>query len=259
MAQGIIRLYGSSAILRRLLTALIWGGVTAYLVYIMVEVRPARISLATEPPAVVSLADFSRRADLHERNEVNVIGRIDSRDGVPVGGGETSEQLFFFFAPGSDLDDTVVRAAVLIGPEDLQIYLKELAANPDDNQVRVNGRVLQLPKNANSAQLAIEKRGFTLSDHFVYITPWLGDRRDPLDDGPWFDLVLISLSSLAVLYQLFMALRWYRNDRAVMDMMSDEQIAAYKRRMWKDVLSWNTLSLLIIAIVVIAFVVNRYR
>jgi hypothetical protein len=259
MAQRRVRLYGSAAILQRLLKALIWCGVVAYLYYVMVEYRPSLRSLAAEPPAVVSLADFSRRTDMHERNEVNVIGRIESRDGAPLSRDEKTEQLFVFFAPDSGPDDTVVRAAVLIEPDELDIYKKELAAYPDDNQVRVNGRVLQLPKFASLAERTIQERGLTLSDQFVYITPWLGDRRDPLDNGPWFDMVLIGLSSLAVLYQLFMAFRWYRNDRTVMAMLSDDQIATYKRSMRENRSSGNTLSLLVLAIVVIAIVVSRYR
>ncbi|NJM84247.1 MAG: hypothetical protein HC844_18975 [Tabrizicola sp.] len=259
MAQRNVRLYGSAAILQRLLKALIWAGVVAYLFYVMTEVRPARISLAAEPPAAVSLADSVRRTDMHERNEVNVIGRLDSRDGVPVTEDDKTEQLFLFFAPDSGPDDTVVRAAVLIEPEELKIYLEELAAYPDENRVGINGRVLQLPKLARVAERAIEERGLTLSDQFVYITPWLGDRRDPLDNGPWFDLVLIGLCTLAVLYQLYMAIRWYRNDRAVMSILTDDQIAAYRRSMRGNRTTGNSLFLLVLAVVVIAFVVSRYR
>jgi hypothetical protein len=259
MTRHKAQLYGTAAILQRLLKAVIWGGVVAYLFYVMTEVRPAQISLTAEPPAAVSLADFVRRTDMHERNEVNVIGRIESRDGTPITRAELTEHLFLFFAPESGPDDTVVRAAVLIKPDDLDAFRKELAADPDDNRVGVGGRVLNLPKLANAAQLAIEDRGFSLSDQFVYITPWLGDRRDPLDNGPGFDLVLIGLASLAVLYQLFMALRWYRNDRAILAMFSDAQIAAYKRAMQGNRGYGSTLSLLVVAAIVITFVATRTR
>ena len=259
MAQRSVQLYGSAAILQRLLKALIFGGLAAYFFYIMTEVRPSRISLAAEAPPAVSLSDFVRRTDMHERNEVNVVGRIDSRDGAPITRDGKTEHLFLFFAPDSGPADTVVRAAVLIEQEDLDAYRKELDAYPDDVRVGVNGRVLNLPKLANSVEGIVLDRGLTLSDQFVYITPWLGDRRDPLDDGPGFDLALIGLATLAVLYQLFMALRWYRNDRAVMAMLSDAQIAAAKRLIRENRSSWDTLSLLASAIVVIAFVVSRYR
>ncbi|MFN5999221.1 MAG: hypothetical protein ACK47C_03695 [Paracoccaceae bacterium] len=259
MAYGKLQLYGSAAIVQRLLKALIFGGLAAYMFFIMTEVRPARISLAADAPAAVSLADFVRRTDMHERNEVNVVGRIDSRDGVPISRDDKTEHLFLFFAPDSGPDDTIARAAVLIEEKELDAFRKELAAFSDDNRVGVNGRVLNLPKLANSVEGIILDRGLTMSDQFVYITPWLGDRRDPLDNGPWFDLALIGLASLAVLYQLFMALRWYRNDRAVMAMLSDDQIAATKRLIRENRSSWDTLSLLAWAIVVIVFVVSRYR
>ncbi len=258
MARHQARIYGSSAIRRRLLKALIWAGVAADLVYVAVEVRPSRISLAAEPPAVVSLADFSRWTDLHERNEVNVAGRIDSREGTPVSEGEETAQLFIFFAPESGAEDTVVRAAVLIEPEDLSTFEAELAQYPDGNPVRLNGRVLDRPKLARAVEAAIRNRGVTQSNQFIYVTPWLGDRRDPLDNGPWFDIVLIGLCSLAVLYQLFRALRWYRNDRAVMATLSDEQIAMVRRSMREDRTSGNNLLLLIVAAVVIGYVVSKY-
>lgn len=257
MVQRRVQLYGPAAIWQRLLKALILVGVVAYLFHIMTEVRPSRISLAAEPPAAVSLADFVRRTDMHERNEVNVIGRIDSRDGVPITRDDKTEHLFLFFAPDSG-PDSVVRAAVLIEEEDLATFRKELDAYPDDARVGLNGRVLNLPKLANTVEGMILDRGLTMSDQFVYVTPWLGDRRDPLDDGPGFDLALIGLASLAVLYQLFMAIRWFRNDRAVMAMLTDEQVAAFRRSArWHGF--GSTLFLLVLAGGVIAFVVNLYR
>lgn len=238
---------------------MIWCGVGAYFFFIMTEVRPSRISLAAEAPAAVSLADFQRRNDMHERNEVNVVGRIDSRDGVPITQDDKTEHLFLFFAPDSGPADTVVRAAVLIEEEERDAFRKELAAYPDDTRVGVNGRVLNLPKVANRVEGILLDRGLTLSGQFVYITPWLGDRRDPLDNGPWFDLALIGLAALAVLYQLVMAIRWYRNDRAVMAMLTENQIAAYRRSTRGNRGVGTTLYLLVLAGGIIAFVVSRYQ
>lgn len=258
MARKQARLYGTAAIRRQLFKAMIWGGVVAYLLYVAIEVRPSRYSLAAEPPAAVSLADFSRRTDLHERNEANVIGRIDSRDGVPVTQNGMKVHFFMFFAPESGPEDTVVRAAVLIKPEDLEIYKAELAEYPDESPIKINGRVLNQPNHPRAAEAMMRDRSLTRSDQFVYITPWLGDRRDPLDNGPWFDIVLIALFSLPMLYHLFVAVQWYRNDRAVMSMLSDEQVEMVKRSMKQDRGSGNILIFLILVSIVIAYVIKKY-
>lgn len=259
MIQRQVEFYGRAAIMQRLLKALIFSGLVVYFFYIMTEVRPSRISLAAEPPAPVSLAEFSRQTDLHGRNEVNVIGRIDSRDGTPITRDDKTEHLFLFFAPESGPEDTVARAAVLIKEEDLEAFRKELEASPDDGRVGLNGRVLQLPKLANTVEGIILDRGLSLGDQFVYITPFFGDRRDPLDNGPWYDLALIGVASLAVLYQLFMALRWYRNDRRVVAMLSDGQISVYRQSRGIFEGLGTSLFLMFLAAVGIAFVFSQLR
>lgn len=258
MAQREIRFYGSAAIVWRLSKAVFWCGVIVYLLYIAIDFRPSRYSLAEEPSPVVSLTDFTYRTDLHERNEVNVIGRIASREGFPVSDGVTTEHLFLFFAPDSGPEDTVVRAAVLMEDDELDLYEDELAKYPDEKQVIVNGRVLSRPTHARAVETEIKNRGLSLSGQFIYITPWLGDRRDPIDNGPWFDIVLISISSLIFLYHLLTALRWYRNDRKIIAMLSKEDAEMLKRRAREDMGAGDTVFSLVLAVIIIAFVVGKY-
>lgn len=72
-------------------------------------------------------------------------------------------------------------------------------------------------------------------------------------------MALIGVASLTVLYQLFMALRWYRKDRRVMAMLSDGQISVYRQSRGIFQGLGTSLFLMFLAAVGIAFVFSQLR
>ena len=139
------------------------------------------------------------------------------------------------------------------------LFRAELGGAADGSDVPLNGRVNFTPKLASKAEAAMRDLGLTRSDQFVYIDPWLDNRRDPTDNGPWFDLVLITIAGLGVLYQLGQAFRISRHNRRVMSVLSRADAAKLKGSMRVDARSGNILLMLIIAGVIAAYIISSTR
>lgn len=157
----------------------------------------ARLELAkSQPPAEVSISDFTPLAAKGMPEEVNVRVQVASQHSVRLikktNGIKTGESLLYILVdPAAEAGDRVARGAIVIDPDDLDAFADWMI----DRTLSVGsfgpaGPVLSLPglvdhpSNASHANDAIKNRGFTRARNFEFIKPFLKGREAGLAVTP---------------------------------------------------------------------------
>jgi hypothetical protein len=257
MARQTVRYYRKIGIFIQFFNSAVFAAFALYMTYASIFLIPAKLAMPAEPPPAVSLSVFSRWTDVHKREEVNVIGKLESDQGLTLTRGDETRQMFVLFGPDGGPDDKVVRGLILLEKEDIEAFGAQFAdmkakAGTADGALMLNGFMLVLPDFDREAEANLKERGLTLSDQYIYIKPLLNGRGDPSDTPLWAKAVFPVLLWVVALAHLLVVRFRIRHNARVRTAAANGQIEALIPQLKKRDTILGVLALLVLIAVFVA-------